>query len=203
MVKYNYIIEGSMQMTTANKLTLLRVVMIPIMIVFIYMKSMESPLGFFNDILLNQLIFAILFVIASFTDLLDGYVARKYNQITTFGKFLDPIADKVLVMVAFLYLMILTPDRVPLWAVMIVIVREFAVTGVRLLAIEKGKVIAASPYGKIKTASTMIALIIMLFNDFGLPALIGDIIFWIAILFTLISGFDYLFKNKEVILESI
>ncbi len=203
MVKYNYIIEGSKQMTTANKLTLLRVVMIPIMIIFIYMKSMESPLGFFNDILLNQLIFAILFVIASFTDLLDGYVARKYNQITTFGKFLDPIADKVLVMVAFLFLMILTPDRVPLWAVMIVIVREFAVTGVRLLAIEKGKVIAASPYGKIKTASTMIALIIMLFNDFGLPALIGDVIFWVAILFTLISGFDYLFKNKEVILESI
>jgi len=203
MVKYNYIIEGSKQMTTANKLTLLRVVMIPIMIVFIYMKSMESPLGFFNDIMLNQLIFAILFIIASFTDLLDGYVARKYNQITTFGKFLDPIADKVLVMVAFLYLMILTPDRVPLWAVMIVIIREFAVTGVRLLAIERGKVIAASPYGKIKTASTMVALIIMLFNDFGLPALIGDIIFWIAILFTLISGFDYLIKNKEVILESI
>jgi CDP-diacylglycerol---glycerol-3-phosphate 3-phosphatidyltransferase len=203
MVKYNYIIEGSMQMTTANKLTLLRVLMIPIMILFIYMKSMESPLGFFNDILLNQLIFAILFVVASFTDLLDGYVARKYNQITTFGKFLDPIADKVLVMVAFLFLMILTPDRVPLWAVMIVIVREFAVTGVRLLAVEKGKVIAASPYGKIKTASTMIALIIMLFNDFGLPTLIGDIIFWIAILFTLISGFDYLIKNKEVILESI
>jgi CDP-diacylglycerol--glycerol-3-phosphate 3-phosphatidyltransferase len=203
MVKYNYIIEGSKQMTTANKLTLLRVVMIPIMIVFIYMKSMESPLGFFNDILLNQLIFAILFVIASLTDLLDGYVARKYNQITTFGKFLDPIADKVLVMVAFLFLMVVTPDRVPLWAVMIVIVREFAVTGVRLLAVEKGKVIAASPYGKIKTASTMVALIIMLFNDFGLPALIGDIIFWIAILFTLISGFDYLIKNKEVILESI
>jgi CDP-diacylglycerol--glycerol-3-phosphate 3-phosphatidyltransferase len=203
MVKYNYIIEGSKQMTTANKLTLLRVVMIPIMIVFIYMKSMESPLGFFNDILLNQLIFAILFVLASFTDLLDGYVARKYNQITTFGKFLDPIADKVLVMVAFLFLMVVTPDRVPLWAVMIVIVREFAVTGVRLLAVEKGKVIAASPYGKIKTASTMVALIIMLFNDFGLPALIGDIIFWIAILFTLISGFDYLIKNKEVILESI
>ena len=203
MVKYNYIIEGSKQMTTANKLTLLRVVMIPIMIVFIYMKSMESPLGFFNDILLNQLIFAILFVVASFTDLLDGYVARKYNQITTFGKFLDPIADKVLVMVAFLFLMIATPDRVPLWAVMIVIVREFAVTGVRLLAVEKGKVIAASPYGKIKTAATMVALIIMLFNDFGLPALIGDIIFWIAILFTLISGFDYLIKNKEVILESI
>jgi len=203
MVKYNYIIEGSKQMTLANKLTLSRVVMIPVMIVFIYMKSMESPLGFFNDILLNQLIFAILFVLASLTDLLDGYVARKYNQITTFGKFLDPIADKVLVMVAFLFLMVVTPDRVPLWAVMIVIVREFAVTGVRLLAVEKGKVIAASPYGKIKTASTMVALIIMLFNDFGLPTLIGDIIFWIAILFTLISGFDYLIKNKEVILESI
>jgi CDP-diacylglycerol---glycerol-3-phosphate 3-phosphatidyltransferase len=106
-------------------------------------------------------------------------------------------------MVAFLYLMMLMPDRVPLWAVMIVIIREFTVTGIRLLAVEKGKVIAASPYGKFKTASTMVALIIMLFNDFGLPELIGNIIFWIAILFTVISGLDYFFKNKQIVLESI
>jgi CDP-diacylglycerol--glycerol-3-phosphate 3-phosphatidyltransferase len=95
------------------------------------------------------------------------------------------------------------PDRVPLWAVMIVIIREFAVTGVRLLAIERGKVIAASPYGKIKTASTMVALIILLFNDFSLTPWIGNIIFWLAILFTIISGLDYLIKNRAVILESI
>ncbi len=189
-------------MTTANKLTFLRVMMIPVMIVFIYIKPLQKPIGFLN-LDLNQFIFAILFVLASFTDLLDGYVARKYNQITTFGKFLDPIADKVLVMVAFLFLMMITPDRVPLWAVMIVIIREFAVTGIRLIAVEHGKVIAASPYGKIKTASTMIALILMLFNDFGLPMIIGNIIFWIAITFTLISGIDYFIKNRKIILESI
>jgi CDP-diacylglycerol--glycerol-3-phosphate 3-phosphatidyltransferase len=191
-----------MRMTTANKLTILRVLMIPVMVVFIYMKALESPTDFFN-LLLNQLIFATLFIIASFTDLLDGYIARKYNQVTTFGKFLDPIADKVLVMVAFLYLMQIMPDRVPLWAVMVVIVREFAVTGIRLLAVEKGDVIAASPYGKIKTASTMLALTIMLFNDFGLPVLIGDIIFWIAIFFTVMSGMDYLLKNRKVVFQSI
>lgn len=189
-------------MTTANKLTLLRVAMIPIMIIVLYIDGLKEPIGFLG-LTLDQLIFALLFVVASFTDFLDGYIARKYQQITTFGKFLDPIADKVLVMVAFLYLMMLTPDRVPLWAVMIVIIREFAITGVRLLAIERGKVIAASPFGKIKTASTMLALTLMLFNDFLLPTLIADIIFWIAIAFTLISGLDYLFKNRAVILESI
>ncbi len=189
-------------MTTANKLTILRLLMIPVMIVFIYIKSLQKSIGFLNlDI--NQFIFAILFVLASLTDLLDGYIARKYNQITTFGKFLDPIADKVLVMVAFLFLMVITPDRVPLWAVMIVIIREFMVTGVRLIAVERGKVIAASPYGKIKTASTMIALILMLFNDFGLPAMIGNVIFWLAIFFTIVSGVDYILKNRKIILESI
>lgn len=189
-------------MTTANKLTILRVLMIPVMIVFIYIKALQKPIGILGlDI--NQFVFAVLFVLASFTDLLDGYVARKFNQVTTFGKFLDPIADKVLVMVALLFLMMITPDRVPLWAVMIVIIREFSVTGIRLIAVEHGKVIAASPYGKIKTASTMIALILMLFNDFDLPEIIANVIFWVAILFTLISGLDYLIKNRKVILESI
>lgn len=189
-------------MTTANKLTLLRVLMIPIMIIILYVKALQNDVGFFG-LQTNQLIFGILFMIASFTDMLDGYVARKYNQITTFGKFLDPIADKILVMVALLYLMLQMPDRVPIWAVMIVIFREFAITGVRLLAVEKGKVIAASPYGKIKTASTMLALFILLFNDFGMTPWIGNIIFYVAILFTVISGLDYMIKNKSVILESI
>jgi len=189
-------------MTTANKLTLLRVMMIPVMIVLMYIKSLGNPIGFFN-MSVAQFLIALLFIIASLTDFLDGYIARKYDQITTFGKFLDPIADKVLVMVALLYLMMTMPDRVPLWAVMIVIVREFMVTGVRLLAIEKGNVIAASIYGKIKTATTMIALIVLLFNDFGMTTWIGDILFYLAIFFTLLSGIDYLYKNRKIILESI
>lgn len=189
-------------MTTANKLTILRVLMIPIMIIFLYIKPLDESIGFLG-LSVNQFIFAVLFVIAALTDFLDGYIARKHNQITTFGKFLDPIADKVLVLVALLYLMVLDPSRVPIWAVMVVIMREFLVTGIRLLAVDKGEVIAASPYGKIKTASTMIALVLMLFNDFGLTPWIGDVIFWIAILFTLISGLDYLFKNKKIVFENI
>jgi CDP-diacylglycerol--glycerol-3-phosphate 3-phosphatidyltransferase len=189
-------------MTTANKLTLSRVFLIPIMVIVIYIEALKKPSGLLG-LEIDRLIFASLFIIASLTDFLDGYIARKYNQITTFGKFLDPIADKVLVMVAFLYLMLLMPDRVPLWAVMIVIIREFTVTGVRLIAIEKGKVIAASPFGKAKTASTMVALILMLFNDFGFSLWIADIIFWFAIAMTLISGFDYVFKNRHIILESM
>ncbi len=189
-------------MTTANKLTFLRVLLIPIMIGFIYIEAMQAKIGFL-DLSVAQFWFAILFVIAALTDVLDGYVARKYNQITTFGKFLDPIADKLLVLVALLFLMTLMPERVPLWAVMIVIFREFMVTGIRLMAVEKGTVIAASPYGKFKTSATMIALVVMLFNDFGATPLVANIIFWFAILLTVVSGIDYFIKNKKVILESI
>lgn len=202
MVKLKYQVKGRIEMTTANKLTLLRVLMIPVMILFMYIQSLQKPIGFFN-MSIAQFVIASLFVLASFTDFLDGYIARKYQQITTFGKFLDPIADKVLVMVALLYLMLMMPLRVPLWAVMIVIIREFMVTGVRLLAIEKGTVLAASIYGKIKTATTMFALIVLLFNDFGLSMWIGDILFYVAIFFTLMSGIDYLYKNRNIILESI
>lgn len=189
-------------MTTANKLTLLRVLLIPIMMILIYIKPLNDQTLFF-DMSLSQFIFACLFILASITDFLDGYIARKYNQITTFGKFLDPIADKLVVLVALLYLMLIKESRVPLWAVMIVIIREFLVTGIRLLAVERGKVIAASPYGKIKTASTMIALIILLFNDFGFTHWIGDIVFYFAVLSTIISGLDYFIKNKHIVLESI
>ncbi len=195
-------------MTTANKLTLLRVILIPVMIVVLYIDYLKIPTNFIG-MTVQQIIFAGIFVVASITDFVDGYVARKFNQITTFGKFLDPIADKVLVFAALLYLMIATPDRVPLWTVMIVIVREFLVTGVRLLAVEKGNVIAASNWGKYKTFSTMVAIIIFLFNDFGLTLIspnfvwFGNVIYYIAIFFTIFSGMDYLLKNKDVVLESI
>lgn len=189
-------------MTTANKITIIRFIMIPIMLVIIYINPLKDDIGFLN-LSIGAFIFAVLFVIAALTDFLDGYIARKYNQITTFGKFLDPIADKVLVLVAMLYLMTIDPTRVPLWAVMIVIVREFVVTSIRLIAVDQGLVIAASPYGKIKTASTMVALVILLFNDFGMTPWIGNIIFYFAILMTLISGIDYFMKNRKSILASI
>lgn len=195
-------------MTTANKLTILRILLIPVMIIVLYIDALVIDTEFLN-MTVQQIIFAGLFILASLTDFLDGYIARKYNQITTFGKFLDPIADKVLVFTALLYLMVQMPDRVAIWGVMVIIVREFLVTGVRLIAVEHGKVIAASHLGKYKTLTTMLAIIMFLFNDFRLTLIhpnlvwVTNIVYYIAIFFTVWSGFDYLYKNREIILESV
>lgn len=195
-------------MTTANKLTLLRILCIPVMIIILYIDALKIDTGFLN-MNVQQIIFASLFVFASFTDFLDGYIARKYQQITTFGKFLDPIADKVLVFTALLYLMTSMPSRVALWGVVIIIIREFLVTGVRLIAVEHGQVIAASHLGKYKTITTMLAIIMFLFNDFGLTLIhqklewVADSMYYLAILFTVWSGFDYLYKNRKIIFESM
>ncbi|MFA5692040.1 MAG: CDP-diacylglycerol--glycerol-3-phosphate 3-phosphatidyltransferase [Acholeplasmataceae bacterium] len=190
-------------MTTANKLTILRVILIPVMIVVIYIEKLNNlSVGFLN---LNyaQFIFLILFLLGTLTDFLDGYIARKYNQITTFGKFLDPIADKLLVFVALLYLMLIDESRVPLWSVMIILTREFIVTGIRLIAVGDGNVIAASVWGKYKTAFSMIAIIWMLFNDFNLNPIYGNILYYIAVFLTLYSGLDYCFKNRKSIFKNI
>ena len=195
-------------MTTANKLTILRILLIPVMIIVLYIDALVIDTAFLN-MTVQQIIFAGLFILASLTDFLDGYIARKYNQITTFGKFLDPIADKVLVFTALLYLMVQMPDRVAIWGVMVIIVRKFLVTGVRHIAVEHGKVIAASHLGKYKTLTTMLAIIMFLFNDLGLTLIhpnlvwVTNIVYYIAIFFTVWSGFDYLYKNREIILESV
>jgi CDP-diacylglycerol--glycerol-3-phosphate 3-phosphatidyltransferase len=178
------------------------------MIIILYIDALKINTPFLN-MNVQQIIFAGLFLVASLTDFLDGYIARKYNQITTFGKFLDPIADKVLVFTALLYLMVHMPERVAIWGVMVIIVREFLVTGVRLIAVEHNHVIAASNLGKYKTSTTMIAIIMLLFNDFGLTmihaqfAWITNVIYYLAIFFTVLSGFDYLYKNRKIILESV
>ena len=209
MLKY-LIIREDKSMTTANKITILRVFLIPIMILFIYLNNLGTINMFgLYAMNVNQFIFTILFIVASLTDFLDGYIARKYNQVTTFGKFVDPIADKVLVITVMLYLMQLDPTRVALWGIMIVIVREFMVTGIRLLAVDKGSVIAASPFGKIKTVTTMIALVFLLFtysisiNESTFVFYLGNILWYLTVLFTLLSGLDYLFKNRQIVFESI
>ncbi len=190
-------------MTTANKLTILRVLLIPVMVVILYIEKLKTmSVGIF-DLNYQQFIFLLLFVLGSLTDFLDGYIARKYNQITTFGKFLDPIADKLIVFTALLYLMILTPDRIPLWSVLIILSREFIVTGVRLAAVGEGNVIAASNWGKYKTAMTMVSIIWILFNDFGLTPIIGNVLYYIAVALTIYSGLDYVIKNKESIFKNL
>ncbi len=189
-------------MTLANRITLLRMLAIPVMVIVMVLPSLAESSGIFT-LSIGEFVFALLFVGASATDFLDGYIARKRQQITTFGKFLDPLADKILVVTALLFLMTANPTRVHIVAVLLIIIREFVVTGIRLVAVGEGEVIAASKLGKAKTALTMLALTIMLFDDFGMPELIGTILFWAAVGLTVWSGVEYFLKNKALILKSM
>ncbi|MCI5605193.1 MAG: CDP-diacylglycerol--glycerol-3-phosphate 3-phosphatidyltransferase [Clostridia bacterium] len=179
-------------MNTANKLTLLRVVLVPFYMIFLLRPDFVS-----------QMIALAIFIIASLTDALDGHIARKYNQITAFGKFVDPLADKMLITAAFL--VFLAQGIMNVWAVMIVLAREFAVAGIRLSAVTEGKVIAASFWGKLKTVSQMLAVIaaMLLLNISVIPhevsMLITNILIWISVIFTVFSGADYLIKNKSLL----
>ncbi|MBR4548819.1 MAG: CDP-diacylglycerol--glycerol-3-phosphate 3-phosphatidyltransferase [Oscillospiraceae bacterium] len=174
-------------MTTANKITIFRVVLIPVFLVLAYTGHMRWAL--------------VVFVLASLSDMLDGYIARHYNQITDFGKFMDPLADKVLVMAAMCFFV--EAGRMPGWVLAIVLLREFAVSGMRLVAVEQGRVIAAAWSGKIKTASTMVCLCLMLL--IGPPALGDSAPDWIAhigsaviLVTTVYSGIEYFIKNRDV-----
>ena len=170
-------------MNTANKLTLTRVVMIPLFLVILYW-----------DFPFHQYVALAVFVLASATDFVDGYIARHYDQVTDFGKFMDPLADKVLVMAAMLWFV--EAGRFPAWALLIVIVREFAVTALRLVAVEGGRVIAAGWSGKVKTASTMVCIVIMLALHF---AALDWVCVAVIVVTTVYSGIEYFIKNKDVI----
>ena len=169
-------------MNTANKLTLSRVVMIPLFLVVLYLGFPYS-----------RYVALAIFILASITDFVDGYIARHYNQVTDFGKFMDPLADKLLVMAAMLWFV--ETGRFPAWALLIVIAREFAVTALRLIAVERGRVIAAAWSGKIKTASTMVGICVM----FVFPNVVVDaVVMAIIVLTTLYSGVEYFIKNRDV-----
>ena len=139
------------------------------------------------------------FIIASLTDLLDGKIARKYNLITDFGKFMDPLADKLLVCAAMICLVEM--GRLPAWMVIIIISREFIISGFRLVASDNGVVIAASYWGKFKTTFQMLMIIVLILNLGGVFDMIGLALTWIALILTVVSLIDYLVKNKQVILE--
>ena len=192
-------------MNLANKLTLIRIILVPIFLIFI--AARHIPYG--------STIATIIFILASLTDKLDGYIARSRNQITNFGKFMDPLADKLLVTAALISLVEL--HIVPGWASVIIIAREFAVSGLRSIAASQGRVIAASWWGKIKTVIQIIAIILLLLkvniNDFKYTMdLINNSEFWnqffntvpsimlmAAVVITLISGYDYFKKNKDAV----
>ena len=174
-------------MTTASKITLARVAMIPAFMVTMYLSGGESGLWMWISLGI--------FILASLTDYVDGYIARHYNQVTDFGKFLDPLADKLLTIAAMT--VYCEWGIFPAWALMIVLTREFAVTGLRLVAVQKGTVIAAGWSGKVKTASTMVGLCVMMALP-GIPLLNGIVIGMIVVT-TLYSGIEYFAKNKDVI----
>jgi CDP-diacylglycerol--glycerol-3-phosphate 3-phosphatidyltransferase len=175
-------------MNLANKLTMLRILMIPVFIaVLVYSKD--------RDIVYRYIALGI-FVMASATDALDGYVARKYNMITDFGKLMDPLADKILVSSALIILIEL--GNISSWIVSIVIAREFIISGIRLIATEKNIIIAASPLGKLKTVSQMLSVILMLLSIKAI-SLITDLSIWLMCILSVVSLLDYIIKNKKVL----
>lgn len=178
-------------MNLPNKLTIFRVILIPFFLLFLLIPQMP----FLPSETWGRWIALAIFIIASFTDMLDGKIARKYHLITDFGKFMDPLADKLLVCSALIALIEL--GRIPAWMVIIIIAREFIISGFRLIAVDKGVVIAASYWGKFKTVFQMVAVCLLIVD---IPALrmLTQIILWIAVILTVVSLADYLMKNKDV-----
>lgn len=177
-------------MNLANKITIARVIMIPVFLIFLMTGLLSYPI--------NRYVAAAIFVIASLTDFLDGYIARSRNLVTNFGKFLDPLADKLLVAAALIALVEL--KDIPSWAVIIIISREFIITGFRLIAVEAGIVIAAGWWGKVKTATQMIMVIFVLLNIPGTWAeIISSALIILSVFFTVVSGAEYLYKNRGVL----
>ncbi|MCQ4937044.1 MULTISPECIES: CDP-diacylglycerol--glycerol-3-phosphate 3-phosphatidyltransferase [Anaerotignum] len=175
-------------MNLPNKLTMLRVILIPVFLSVLFL--VPAPL--------NRYIAVAIFIVASLTDFLDGYLARKWNLVSNFGKFMDPLADKLLVMAA-LVSMVQLGDLAS-WVVIIILAREFAITGFRTLAMEAKIVMAASWWGKVKTTVQMIMIIVVLLNlPFPGISIIEMLLVGLAVFFTILSGVDYIVKNKQVL----
>ena len=196
-----------MKMNLPNRLTIFRIILVPLMVIVPFLGIKSEVLG----IPVSYLIIDLIFIIASITDKLDGYIARSRNQVTTFGKFLDPLADKILVLTAMV--MLVEMDKLPAWIPVIVLAREFIVSGYRLVAVEKGgKVVAASKWGKLKTVTQMIAIILAFIdiNTFsecfkgtltGIPFILNllvTIMMIIQTVATIFSGYEYLKDGKDL-----
>ena len=177
-------------MNLPNKLTILRMIMIPFFVVFM-LTDLGGAYG--------KYIALAVFIVASLTDLLDGKIARKHNLVTNFGKFMDPLADKLLVCSALICLVEM--DRLAAWMVIVIISREFIISGFRLIASDNGVVIAASYWGKFKTTFQMIMIILLILDLGGSFVVIETAVTWIALVLTVVSLIDYLVKNKGVLLE--
>ena len=203
------VLNGVKKMTLPNKLTLLRIILIPVMIVLFYIPWLKEN-NIFLGVSYLYFIEFLIFIIASLTDFLDGYIARKYELITTFGKFADPLADKMLVFSSMAILMldfygvIPVGPLVPMWVFVVMIIREFMVSGIRMLVSTKGVVISAGWMGKWKTFITMIAILVLFMSGIHVSVVyIGQILMYVACLLTILSGAQYFWRSRNVILESV
>ena len=196
-----------MKMNLANKLTVFRMILVPLIVIASFLWTDISIYG----ITVSMIVMDAIFIVASITDKLDGYIARSRNQVTTFGKFLDPLADKILVLAAMVILV--EAGKIPAWIPIIVLAREFIVSGYRLVAVEKGgKVIAASIWGKLKTVTQMLAIILVFidtnsFFEFAFNPLTGyelvlnicsSVLLLVSVIATIFSGYDYLKNGKDL-----
>ena len=215
-------------MNFANKLTVFRMILVPIFVIIAYLGKLGLISGEILGISVTLLIMDLVFIIASLTDKVDGYIARSRNQITTFGKFLDPLADKILVLAALV--MLVEFGKIPAWIPIIVLIREFLVSGYRLVAVEKdGKVIAASIWGKLKTVTQMVAIILVFVDRFNFCEflrattdsakalqssflilmttpeyifnIVTSVLLLISVIATVFSGWDYLKGGKDLFKE--
>ena len=175
-------------MNTPNKLTVAGMILVPFLVVFLLT-------GWGGEA--NRWICLAIFVAASVTDWFDGHLARKYNLITNFGKFMDPLADKLLVCSAMICMIEL--DKLPAWVVIIIIGREFIISGFRLIAAENGVVIAANYWGKFKTVSQMIMIILLMLDFGGIFAVLTQIFIWLSVALTIISLLTYIMQNRKVL----
>lgn len=172
-----------------NMLSISRVFLVPVIMVFL---TLRTQFGFIEGVNIGDLLAGLVFIVASLTDAADGYIARKKGIVTNLGKFIDPLADKI--MVAAVLIALVELQRVPAWMVVVIISREFVVTGIRMVAASEGIVIAASAGGKLKTVSQIIGVVLLIFNiPLGIPVM------WVAMFLTVWSGADYLIKSKDIL----
>ena len=192
-------------MNIPNRITVSRICLIPIFVLVMVLDFRWGDITLLGATMpVEHLVVGIIFIVASLTDWIDGYYARKHDLVTNMGKFLDPLADKLLVSAAFI-LLIEISDKVPAWIIIVIISREFAVTGLRLICAEQGEVVAANQLGKIKTWAQIVAITLLLlhnviFEMWNFPA--DVIMLWVALGFTVWSGIEYFWLNRRVLLES-
>ena len=188
-------------MNLANKLTLLRVLLIPFFLICFYLEALSSRTFYFNNypIAYTNIVALTIFLVAAITDFVDGYIARKYHMITDFGKFMDPLADKLLVTAALL--IFIEQGKVAGWIVFIILAREFMVTGLRTVAASKGVVMAAGVSGKVKTVLQFVMIAVYLFNyPFTIMNVqLKPLLVWLVVIVTVASGMEYLLKNLHVL----